>query len=225
MRESIHDIRCDFLCLQDNQSERTRLCRAFRIIYACAQLIYRSFQGSFKRNINVIQDIDVPLSQHSLSRAIDEAFFADLLATAANPRSNALALSTSIRHAGDWLNVVPSSALDLHLLDREYLVCLQYWLGLQMFEENPRCPVCLSTSDHFGDHHVGCGGNMDRIFRHNSLRDAVFSAAQTATLAPRKKVLSLIPGSQNRPADVFLPCWKGGRPAALDITVIPQCNS
>ena len=61
---------------------------------------------------------------------------------------------------------------------------------------------------------------MDRIFWHNSLRDAVFSAAQTAALAPRKEVPSLILGSQNRPADVFLPCWKGGRPAVLDITVI-----
>ena len=72
----------------------------------------------------------------------------------------------------------------------------------------------------FGDHHVGCGGNADRIFRHNSLRDAVFSAAQSAALVPRKEVPSLIPGSQHRPADVYLPCWKGGRPAALDITVI-----
>ena len=33
-------------------------------------------------------------------------------------------------------------------------------------------------------------------------------------------VHTIIPGSQNCPADVFLPCWKGGRPAALDITVI-----
>ena len=167
-----------------------------------------------------IQDIDVPLSQHSLSWAIDEASFADLLATAANPRSKALALSTSIRHASDCLNVVPSSALGLHLLDREFWLCLQYWLGLQMFEEHPRCPVCHSTSDHFGDHHVGCGGNADRIFWHNYLRDAIFSAAQNAALAPRKEVPSLIPGSQNRPPDVFLPCWKGSRPATLDITVI-----
>ena len=30
----------------------------------------------------------------------------------------------------------------------------------------------------------------------------------------------LIPGSSSRPADVFLPTWKRGRPAALDITVI-----
>ena len=40
---------------------------------------------------------------------------------------------------------------------------------------------------------MGCGGNADRIFRHNSLRDAVFSAAQSAALAPRKEVPSLAP--------------------------------
>ena len=67
---------------------------------------------------------------------------------------------------------------------------------------------------------MGCGGNAYRTFRHNSLRDAVFSAAQSAALAPHKEVPSLIPGSQHRPADVYLPCWKGGRPVALDITVI-----
>ena len=48
----------------------------------------------------------------------------------------------------------------------------------------------------------------------------MFSASQTAALAPRKEVPSLIPGSQSRPADVFLPTWTRGQPAALDITVI-----
>ena len=165
-------------------------------------------------------DVDVPLLQHSLSRTIDEATFDILRASATHPRQKALMLSTSIRHAGDWLNVVPSSALGLHLLDQEFRLCLKYWLGLQIFEEHQKCPVCLTLADKFGDHHVGCGGNADRIFRHNSLRDAVFSAAQSAALGPRKEVPSLIPGSQHRPADVYLPCWKGGHPAALDITVI-----
>ena len=40
----------------------------------------------------------------------------------------------------------------------------------------------------WGDHQVGCGGNGDRIHRHDSVRDALFSAAQTAALAPRKEV-------------------------------------
>ena len=89
-----------------------------------------------------------------------------------------------------------------------------------MFEMGAQCPVCHMVADPYGDHQVGCGGNGDRIFRHNALRDAVFSAAQSAALAPRKEMPSLIPNSQCRSADVFLPSWKGGHPAALDMTVI-----
>ena len=129
-------------------------------------------------------------------------------------------LSSAIHHAGDWLNVIPSPSLGLHLHDREFCFCLQYWLGLQMFEDYGICPVCQSGADRFGDHQVGCGGNLDRIHRHNSVRDAVYSAAQSAALAPRREVPSLIPGSQSRLADVYLPNWHRGCPAALDITVI-----
>jgi hypothetical protein len=84
---------------------------------------------------------DVPLRCHTLSRSIDEASFSLLLARAPDVRSKALALSSAIPHAGDWLNVVPSSALGLHLLDREFRLCLRYWLGLPMFENSARCPV------------------------------------------------------------------------------------
>ena len=65
-----------------------------------------------------------------------------------------------------------------------------------------------------------CGGNGDRIHRHDPIRDMLFSAAQAAALAPRKEVHSLIPGSSSRPADVYLPNWKRGQPAAIDMTVI-----
>ena len=67
---------------------------------------------------------------------------------------------------------------------------------------------------------MGCGGNGDRIFRHDSIRDAIFSVAQSAALAPRKEAPSLIPSSRRRPADIYLPNWKRGQSAALDITVI-----
>ena len=36
---------------------------------------------------------------------------------------------------------------------------------------------------------------------------------------PRKEAPALIVGTQSRPADVFLPTWSRGRPAALDVTV------
>ena len=44
--------------------------------------------------------------------------------------------------------------------------------------------------------------------------------AKSAVLAPRRQVRSLIPGSCNCPADIYLPVWKCGIPVALDFTVI-----
>ena len=171
-------------------------------------------------NWHSLEDIDIPLTQKALSRASDEATFDHLLASAADTRSKTLVLSTSIPHAGDWINVIASQALGLHVLDREFRGCLQYLLGLPMIEEGHHCPFCQSPADRFRDYQVGCGGNRDRIHRHDSLRDALFSAAQSAALAPRKEMPSMVPGSASRPADVFLPTWEGGQPAALDVTVV-----
>ena len=118
--------------------------------------------------------------------------------------------------------IVPSPALDLSLFDQEFRLCLDYWLGVRMTEGPRPCPACgnPSAADPMGDHQVGCGGNGDRIHRHDVLRDVLFAASQSAALAPRKEVPSLIPGSVSRPADIFLPNWCGGRPPALDVTVI-----
>ena len=52
------------------------------------------------------------------------------------------------------------------------------------------------------------------------IRDVVFSSTQPAALCPRKEVPSLIPSSMSRPADVYLPSWTNGKPAALDVSVI-----
>ena len=86
-----------------------------------------------------------------------------------------------------------------------------------MSNHSSPCNVCSRPCDPYGDHQVGCNGNRDLIRRHHSLRDVLFSAAQSAGLAPVREVPSLIPDSCSRPADLFLPLWK---PAALDVTVI-----
>ena len=82
------------------------------------------------------------------------------------------------------------------------------------------CSVCDKESDSMGDHAMGCGGNGDRISRHDAIREILFSSTQSAGLAPRREVPSIIPNSSSRPADIYLPFWSGGRPAALDVTVI-----
>ena len=65
---------------------------------------------------------------------------------ACDARSRALALSSTLPHAGHWLNVGPSPTLGLHLQDREFRLYVKYWLGMRMHEENIRCPVCQRIS-------------------------------------------------------------------------------
>ena len=81
-------------------------------------------------------NLDVPLRQRHLSHALDEAVHLELLDTAPDTRSKAM--SSAIHRAGDWLNVIPSSSLGLHLQDLEFRLCLQYWLGLRMVEDGIR---------------------------------------------------------------------------------------
>ena len=95
-------------------------------------------------------DIDVSLRQHSLSHAIDESVHEKLLATAPSTRARALALSTTLPHAGDWLNGVPSAALGLHLQDQEFRCCLRYWLGVPLHSAPYSCPECSGTADEYG---------------------------------------------------------------------------
>ena len=79
-----------------------------------------------------LDELDVPHRQRPLSHSIDDCCFQLLLDSAPDMRSTALAHSSSLPHAGDWLNAIPSSALGLHILDSDFRLCLVYWLGLRM---------------------------------------------------------------------------------------------
>ena len=157
------------------------------------------------------QYVDVPIKQQPLSAAIDEALHQHLLSTVPSVRARALALSSALPHAGNWLNGIPSSTLGLHLQDQEFRCCLRYWLGVPLHSSPYSCPECHNTADLFGDHQVGCGGNGDRITHHNAIRDVVFSAAQSAALAASKEMPNLIPDSLSRPADFSPPGAVAGR--------------
>ena len=52
------------------------------------------------------------------------------------------------------------------------------------------------------------------------MRDALFQAAAQAALGPQKEPPGLLPGFDDRPADILLPFWSQGKDTALDITVV-----
>ena len=69
---------------------------------------------------------DIKLFLHPLSVAIDNASLNRLLSSTPSIRLPALALSSGLPHAGDWLNGVPSCAI------REFRCCLRYWFGVPL---------------------------------------------------------------------------------------------
>ena len=103
-----------------------------------------------------------------------------------------------------------------------HLVVLSIYLrlGIHLHSSPYSCPECRGTVDQFGEHQVGCGGNADRIMRHNAIRDALFEVAQSAAFAPTREAAGVVADSHSRPADILLPTWRCGRPPALDIHVI-----
>ena len=94
------------------------------------------------------------------------------------------------------------------MLDQEFRICLQYWLGISLFSEGP-CPRCGSLTDPF-------------VWR----ALAMVIKSPDITLCVTSYLLLLVwqpclPDSNARPADTYLPMWKAGSPAALiDITVV-----
>ena len=88
---------------------------------------------------------------------------------------------------------------------QEFRSCLCYWLGVPLHNSQLRCPECNATADLFRNHHVGCGGYGDRGARHNAIRDIIYTAAQSANLAPTREAGHLVSYSAAHPADALLP--------------------
>ena len=128
--------------------------------------------------------------------------------------------SVSLPHSGDWLNVMPSPALGLHLTSAEFAISVRYRLGAAVYTTAGECPACHQHSDKDGDHAISCGSKGERIARHNHLRDHLYHTAVCSALSPTREDRAIIPGSDSRPADVLIPNWSGGKDTALDVTVV-----
>ena len=126
-----------------------------------------------------------------------------------NARDLARLSSLGLKYAGSWLSVVPSPALGLHLRPAEFVPIVRYRLGINVYTSEGNCPTCGQHSDKTGDHALACVRSSDRIARHDLLRDLIYEAASSASLAPVKEEKHLLPGSQARPGDVMIRRWRG----------------
>ena len=164
----------------------------------------------------------VGVSQKSASLKVDlfnQSLLLNHITEEGEVREMARLQSLGLPHAGDWLSVVPQPALGLHLRAPEFVTSLKYRLGIPIYSAEGPCPSCSAPSDQMGDHALGCAKHGDRIARHDQLRDVIFEAAASASLAPAREERHLLPGSAARPGDVVIKRWSDGKDGALDITV------
>ena len=82
------------------------------------------------------------------------------------------------------------------------LLSIHYWLGVPLHCSSYSCPECHNTADPFGDHQDGCGGNGDQAQCRS--RCHLYSAAQSAALAPVKEMPNLISDSLSLSLDLLM---------------------
>ena len=123
---------------------------------------------------------------------------------------------------------MPSTALGLAVPAAEYVVELQYRLCMEQ-DTSDFCPLCDTVLDNRGHHCRRCSAGGDRTVRHNSVRNEVLKFCHNEAAihqAELEKPGLLLPGRPDdehqdgrRPADIYLPRWYGGTPAALDFAI------
>ena len=91
-------------------------------------------------------------TQKTLSHRINQHHHQWLLNTVDTARDKARLNSLGLPHAGDWLHVVPSPSLGLHLKPQDFRFGVLYRLGAPLYMNEGPCTACGALSDIMGDH-------------------------------------------------------------------------
>ena len=156
-----------------------------------------------------------------MDKAAHESFLAQVDATdKATLHSECQAGARAFWHAN------PGKGLDLMMNADEFRV--EVATRLCMAEEGDRwCPLCDAVHDSRAHHARMCCAGGDRVQRHNAVRNFFFRFLATAGLRPELEKPGLLLPSRpdeagqeaRRPADVYVPAWSSGSPAAFDFAV------
>jgi len=162
-----------------------------------------------------LQTFAEPNSQKLLSSKID-AFNAKELHESSNIIDKARILSCSSPHASAWIIALP--IFQNKFTNLEWVLAMKRWLGIPVFNEDHLCSACgKMVMDKFGHHAAVCPVSGDRIKRHNAVRDCIYTFCSTAAWGPVKEKPFLLPGTSEKPADIFLPSFSSGQSCVVDV--------
>ena len=120
--------------------------------------------------------------------------------------------------ASAWLRAIPSEPLGLTLSWQEFVVALQYWLGIPLFHVSAKCS-CGVVLDGHGHHILGCGDGAGplRIRQHDAICDLLWHALVQDHSGCKKE--QRCGAGLDRPGDVFHPDFQFGKSAYFDASV------
>ena len=144
-----------------------------------------------------------------------EAF--DILHSSMDTTNRNRLVSCKAFGAGDWLNVLPSSTLGLHLTDEQLRIAASIRLGAPVSMEYI-CVRCGSASDGFGKHAFVCKRSSGRHVRHHLMNDTIDRALHTALLPTRLEPTGLCLNHNLKPDGVTSSPWSHGKSLAWDVT-------
>ena len=201
----------------------------------------------YNNKVNQDQKLEVisepPPRQQALSQAIDDHTLSEVKEVKENDIYFQAHINlTTASGAGSWLHAVPSKALRTNVDPLLYRMMIQRWIRTPIFDADFHCSYCDTIIDRHGDHCLVCACGGDRTKRHNLLRNEVFFFCNSSGLSPeleRQGLLQPRPldgcnqedgssrdaNANRRPADVYLPRWRRGTPAALDFAVTSGLRS
>ena len=119
-----------------------------------------------------------------------------------------------------------SSGAQSHLDPSEFQAGIKWWLGIDS-SQGANCPFGSSHClDPLGDHALTCKYRGDVVSRHNRLRYVFLETCRRACIGAHIEAGSGLGHNQcrTRPADVLVPDWMLGKPAAFDITITSPLN-
>jgi len=198
--------------------------------HACQGLINKllPFDPSvFERDVHEAIDIwsnsKAPQPQHPDSmfqNCWEEPLFKkryhELIENNKSSEDRARLLASSSRHAGDWLNTMPSSAIGTHLEDECFRVSTALRLGCGICFSH-RC-LCREVVSENGRHGLKCKKSAGRFQRHTELNDILYRALQAAQIPSRKEPLGCATQDGKRPDGVTLLPWQRGKCLVWDAT-------
>ena len=166
------------------------------------------------------------LRQKDISTMIDKVAHEDFF-NSASVSDRATLLSESLPGASGFLSAAPSKEFGLAMEPSEFVTEVARRLLMPVFPADRFCPFCDCVLDRKGGHALTCSCAGDRVARHNSTRNLVGRFAQAAGLNPTLERPHLLPprpddpygANLRRPADVYLPAWDNGAPAAFDLAI------